>query len=92
MLHIARTIEESIFTIVLGDGGVHELKINKDYDRKDEDVLEFIDGFLYTLLSPIRIPWSTIPFDITGNIRPYVGGKGHGFRIEKGHSITLLIR
>lgn len=69
LLHIARTIEESIFTIVLGDDRVHELMINKDYDRKDEDVLEFIDGFLYTLLSPIRIPWSTIPFGITGNIR-----------------------
>lgn len=92
MLHIARTaIGESIFTIVLGDDGVHELMINTDYDQMDEDVLEFIDGFLDTLLTPIRIPWSALPFGIIGNIRPYVDGKEHGFRVEEDRSITLLI-
>lgn len=90
---ISRTwIKEIVCTIELGSDDEHEIRANTENIGKDTDewILKFVDGFLDTLLSPVSLPWSSIPCGITGNIRPYVDGKEHRFSIDMSGEIILF--
>lgn len=90
---ISRTwIKEIVCTIELGSDDEHEIRANTENigEETDEWILKFVDGFLDTLLSPVSLPWSAIPCGITGNIRPYVDGEEHMFKIDMNGEIILF--
>lgn len=90
---ISRTwIKETVCTIELGPDDEHEIHANTENigEETDEWILKFVDDFLDTLLSPVSLPWSAIPCGITGNIRPYVDGKEHMFKIDMNGEIILF--